>query len=168
MLASVDPPAAQLAMNRTWHLPFRWVSDPDGSRLAKPLDAWNPDEHGGLFHPLVLLVSPSGQVLVRHRSRDFADREDDTDVVSALRDLKLEAVAEPAPWEPRGVEAEPTSSAFRVEAFGPYFRGLRFGTSALAGRMRDDRDREELESTTRMAASFLDAWRHRRSAVGPG
>ena len=68
-------------MNRTWHLPFRWISDPDGGQLGRSLDAWNAAERGGLFHPLVLLVAPDGEVLVRHRSRDFADRRDDQDLL---------------------------------------------------------------------------------------
>ena len=161
VLASVDRPAAQLAMNRTWHLPFRWVSDPDGSRLAKPLDAWNDAERGGLFHPLVLLVAPDGRTLVEHRSRDFADREDDADVLEALRELGLPARPLPPAWAP-DVEPEPTPSAFRVEAFGPYFRGIRFACLALSGRMRDEHDAEELRATQRMAGSFLDAWKTRR------
>jgi hypothetical protein len=41
VLAPVDPTEVQLGMNRTWHLPFCWVSDPDGTRLARPLDAWD-------------------------------------------------------------------------------------------------------------------------------
>ena len=166
VLASVDPPSAQLAMNETWHLPFRWLSDPGGERLAKPLDAWNPDEHGGLFHPLVLLLAPDGQVLVRHRSRDFADRADDSDVLAALRPLGLPAVPAPAGWQPPDVAAEPTPQAFRPEAFGAYFRGLRFGALALVHRMQDEADRAEVQGTTDMAASFLDAWKRRREAAG--
>ena len=166
MLASTDPPGAQLAMNRTWHLPFPWVSDPDGERLGKPLDAWNAEEHGGLFHPLVLLVAPDGRELVRHRSRDFADREDDADVLEALRGLGLPPLEVPPPWAPGGAEAEPTDKAFRVEAFGPYFRGLRFGTRALAARMRDGRDAAEVRQTSDMAGSFLEAWSRRREEAG--
>jgi hypothetical protein len=97
VLASVDPPAAQLAMNERWHLPFRWVSDPDGERLAKPVQAWNPDERDGMFHPLVLLLAPDGEVLVRHRSRDFADRPDDHDVQEALGALGFRPVRCPLP-----------------------------------------------------------------------
>ena len=82
-------------MNSTWHLPFRWVSDPKGERLARPLDAWNADERGGLFHPLVQLVGPDGQQLLRHRSRDFADRRDDADVLDALKELELPARSVP-------------------------------------------------------------------------
>lgn len=164
VLASTDPPAAQLAMNRTWHLPFRWVSDPTGERLAQPLGAWNPDERGGLFHPLVLLVAPDGEVLVRHRSRDFADRRDDADVLSALAGLELPAREVPTPWAPEGVEPQSTEAAFRVEAFGPYFRGLLFGTRALAGRMRDEQDATEVRDASEMATSFADAWRRRRAA----
>ena len=166
MLASVDPPQAQLAMNHTWHLPFRWVSDPGGERLARPLGAWNADERGGLFHPLVLVVAPDGQVRLDHRSRDFADRPDDSDVLDALAGLRLPARPAPQGWSPAGVEPQPTENAFRPEAFGAYFRGLRFGTRALAGRMRDDQDAEELRQTSAMAASFLDAWTQRRAAVG--
>ena len=166
VLASTDPPAAQLAMDRTWHLPFRWVSDPDGERLAQPLAAWNAEERGGLFHPLVLLVAPDGQVPVRHRSRDFADRRDDSDVLTALASLHLPSRPVPAPWSPAGVEPRPTDKAFRPEAFGPYFRGLRFGSRALATRMRDASDERELLDTSSMCDSFLDAWARRREEVG--
>ena len=164
--ASVDPPAAQLALDRTWHVPFPWTSDPDGERFARPLDAWNADERGGLFHPLVLLLDPDGRELVRHRSRDFADRADDRDVLDALAERGLPPRPEPEPWAPAGVEPEPTPSAFRPEAFGPYFRGIRFNTLALAGRMRDEADRAELRATTAMADSFLAAWKERRAAAG--
>ncbi len=164
MLASVDPPEAQLAMNRTWHLPFRWVSDPDGSRLARPLDAWNAQERGGLFVPLVLVVSPDGRTVLEHRSRDFADRDDDDDVFEALRGLSLAPRSDTAPWDP-GLEPRPTDNAFRTEAFGPYFRGIRFNLKALGPRMRDDDDAAELARTGQMAQSFLDAWVQRRAAV---
>jgi hypothetical protein len=140
VLASVDPPSAQLAMNARWHLPFRWVSDPSGERLVRPLEGWNADERRGLFHPLVLLLAPDGEVLVRHRSRDFSDRPDDRDVLEALASLRLPARTLPAPWAPEGVNPEPTASAFRSEGFGAYFRGLKLGTKALAGRMRDEQD----------------------------
>lgn len=166
MLASVDPPAAQLAMNRTWHLPFRWVSDPDGARLAQPLDVWNADERGGLFHPLVLLVSPDGRHLLEHRSRDFADRTDDEDVLSRLRQLALAPRPEPAAWAPEGIDPRPSEGAFRPEVFGPYFRGVRFSAMALTGRMHDARDADELRQTSRMAMSFQQAWNERRAASG--
>lgn len=166
VLASVDPLSAQLAMNQTWRLPFRWVSDPDGERLAKPLDAWNAEERGGLFHPLVLLVAPDGKELVRHRSRDFADRTDDSDVFDALRGLALPSRPVPAPWAPAGVAAQPTDKAFRVEAFGPYFRGLMFGTKALATRMQDEADAAEVRQVSAMASSFQEAWSRRRDESG--
>lgn len=167
VLASVDPPEAQLAMNSTWHLPFRWVSDPEGERLAKPLDAWNDEERGGLFHPLVLLLAPDGRTLVRHHSRDFADRPDDSDVLDALRGLDLAARDVPPPWRPEGIWPEPTESAFRSEGFGPYFRGLLFGTRALAERMRDEQDAAEAQQVSAMARSFLQAWKQRRDAAQP-
>ena len=150
-------------MNRTWHLPFRWVSDPAGERLAKPLDAWNPRERSGLFHPLVLLVAPDGRALVRHRSRDFADRRDDADVLEALGRLGLAPRPVPDAWSPEGVAPQPTEGAFRPDAFGPYFRGLLFGARALVGRMRDEQDAAEVQQTVDMAASFTAAWKERRT-----
>jgi hypothetical protein len=164
VLASVDPPAAQLAMNATWHLPFRWVSDPGGEQLARPLEAWNAADHGGVFHPLVLLLAPDGRTLVEHRSRDFADRASDDDVLSALRELSLPPLDPPPPWDP-GVAPQPTESAFRPDAFAAYFRGVRFSSLALAKRMRDDGDRAEVAQTESMAASFLQAWKERRAAA---
>jgi len=149
-------------MNESWHLPFRWVSDPDGQRLAKPVRAWNPDERGGLFHPLVLLLAPAGGVLVRRRSRDFADRADDHDVLEALGALELADREVPAPWSPDGVDPQPTDKAFRPEAFGAYFRGLKLGTQALAARMQDEQDAAEVRATSEMAGSFLDACARRR------
>ena len=149
-------------MNRTWDLPFRWVSDPDGTRLAQPLDAWNAEERGGLFHPLVLLVAPDRREVVRHRSRDFADRSDDGDVLEALKALRLPALPPVQPWSPDGVTPQPSDGAFRPTAYGPYFRGIRFATKALAGRMRDAEDVEELRATERMAAYFLEAQKARQ------
>ena len=162
----MDPPSAQLAMNQRWHLPFRWVSDPAGQRLGRPLDAWNPHERAGVLHPLVLLLAPDGEVLVRHRSRDFADRPDDRDVLQALGGVGLPAREVPPAWAPDGVQAQPTDAAFRPEAYGAYFRGLRFGAAALAGRMRDEQDADEARQTAEMAASFLHAWSQRREQSG--
>lgn len=166
MLASTDPPSAQLAMNETWHLPFRWVSDPGGERFAQPLDAWNPDEHGGVFHPLVLLLAPDGTELVRRRSRDFADRQDDTDVLDALGGLGLPARPVPTGWRPDGVEPQQTDAAFQPRLFTPYYLGVQFSSRALKGRMRDEQDAAEADQTLQMAASFLDAWKRRRQAAG--
>ncbi len=110
----------------------------------------------------MLLVAPDGRVVVEHRSRDFADRSSDDDVLDALRDLGLPPRPVPPPWSP-DVTPQPTENAFRVEAFGPYFRGIRFAMHALAGRMRDERDTAELQQTQQMAASFLVAWAARRA-----
>ena len=160
MLASVDSPAVQLAMNETWLLPFRWVSDPDGERLAKPLDAW--DDRASIFRPLILAVAPDGREVFRERSRDFTDRPDDEAVLTALETLDLPAVAEPTPWSPDGVGAQPSERAFHPRSFITYFRAIRFNTAALAERMADERDRAAVRAETAMTESFLsafDSWR---------
>ena len=85
-------------------------------------------------------------------------------MLDALRGLGLPPRPVPPPWSPE-VPPEPTDSAFRVDAFGAYFRGIRFNMRALVGRMQDERDAEELRATERMAASFLDAWKTRRESA---
>ncbi|SDX94693.1 hypothetical protein SAMN05661080_01806 [Modestobacter sp. DSM 44400] len=160
VFASVDPPEAQLAMNRTWFLPFRWVSDPDGERLAKPLGAWDTD--ASIFRSIVLAVAPDGREVFRELSRDFTDRVDDEPVLSAVEALGLPALPTPDPWAPDGVEPQPSKRAFRPASFITYFRAIRFNTMALGERMVDERDREQLATEQRMAESFLgafDEWR---------
>ena len=156
VLASVDPPEAQLAFDRTWHVPFPWVSDPDGSRLAEPLGAW--DENASIFRPLVLAVAPDGSEAFHELSRDFTDRPDDEPVLAAVERLGLPALPEPEPWAPDGVEPRPSKRAFPPASFHPYFRAIKFNTMALAERMVDDRDRHEVLTEHRMALSFLDAF----------
>lgn len=160
---SVDPPGRNEAFRRRWHLPFRIVSDPGGDELLKPLDAWNPDERGGIGWPTLLLYAPDGKEVLRMRSRDFADRPTDDDVFAAARALGL------APIDPGPVpaDAEPVEDpgALRVEAFGPYFRGIRFATIALAGRLHDERDVTETVALSEMSAGFLAAWKERGRLV---
>jgi hypothetical protein len=160
VLASVDRPEVQLAFDRTWHVPFRWVSDPDGARLAKPLGAW--DEEASIFRPLVLAVAPDGTEVFRELSRDFTDRTDDGPVIAAVEGLGLPALPEPAPWAPDGVSPQPSKRAFKPASYIPYFRAIKSNTMALADRMVDERDRDEVLTENRMASSFLeafDAWR---------
>lgn len=167
VLASVDPPEVQLGMDRTWHLPFRWESDPGGERLAHPLDAW--DDGSSIFRPLVVAVAPDGREVFSERSRDFTDRPDDEPVLQALEALGLSPLTrEPQPWRPAGVEPAPSQRAFTPAAFIPYFRAIRFNTMALAERMVDDGDREQCLIEHRMADSFLAAFDQWREEHPPG
>ncbi len=159
VLASVDPPEVQVAMNRTWHLPFRWISDPDGERLAKPLGAW--DDDSSIFRPVVVVVAPDGQEVFHELSRDFTDRTDDEPVLAALEALGLAPLPGAPDWAP-DVEPQASKRAFQPSSFIPYFRAIRFNTMALSERMVDQRDREQLVTEKEMAESFLaafDDWR---------
>jgi hypothetical protein len=160
VLASTDPPEVQLATNRTWHLPFRWTSDPGGSRLAKPLRAW--DEDRSIFRPVVVVVAPDGTEVFRELSRDFTDRPDDEPILAAVEALGLDAVPSPTAWDPPDIGPRPSERAFQPASFIPYFRAIKFNTGALAKRMVDDRDRDLLLVEQQMAESFLaafDEWR---------
>lgn len=160
VLASVDPPEVQLGMNATWHLPFRWASDPGGARLAQPMGAW--DTEASIFRPIVVVVAPDGREVFRELSRDFTDRTDDEPVLTAVEGLGLPALPAPESWAPDGVAPSPSERAFQPRSFIPYFRAIRFNTKALSERMVDDTDRDQLVTEQRMAESFLaafDEWR---------
>lgn len=152
-------------MNETWHLPFRWTSDPDGERFAKPLDAWNAD--ADIYQPCTVVVSPDGDVVWSEVSQDFTDRPDDEPILSALEALDLPARPDAEPWRPEGVTPRRSKKAFQPKSFITYFRAIKMNTSTVAARMQDEDDRATLETEAAMCTSFLeafDAWRERHGS----
>ena len=161
---TVDSPGRNAAYAARWLLPFPIHSDPDGVGILEPLDLWNPNERGGIGWPTAIVFDGDSQETHRFRSRDFADRRPNDDhLIAAVRDLGLSALEPPEPWVP---DHEPVDDpgALRVEAFGPYFRGIRSAVRGLAGRLVDEHDRAEAIRMSDMANSFLDAWKVRREA----
>jgi hypothetical protein len=160
---SVDPPGRNEALRDRWYIPFPIVSDPDGDLLLRRLDAWNPDERGGIAWPTVIVFDPTGTEVFRSRSRDFADRPPDDDLLDAVARLDLP----PLTLGPGPPQADPIEdrAAYRTEAFGSFFRGIRSGVRGLSSRLESERDRAEAEGMVAMASSFLDAWRERRDSL---
>lgn len=159
---SVDSPGRNEAMRRRWHLPFPIVSDPDGERLLKPLELFSPEERDGIAWPATVVFAPDGTEVSRRRARDVADRGADESVAEVVSRLGLPSVTlGPAP---AAAEPEEDRSAFRADALGAYFRGMRSGTGALSARL-DGTNRDEARAVSTMAASFVEAWRERRDAV---
>lgn len=153
-------------MSETWHLPFGWVSDPDGSEYAKPLGAW--DEGASIFRPVVVAIAPDGREVFRELSRDFTDRPDDEPVLAAVEALDLPPLSQqPSVAWPDDVVAQASKRAFAPHSFITYFRAIRFNTIALAGRMRDADDAAEVQQETAMAESFLAAFDTWRAKYGP-
>ncbi len=156
---SVDSAGRNAAMVRRWHLSFPIASDPGGERFLHPLDLWDQHDPRQIGIPAVILLSPSADQAWLHRSRDFADRPDDSDVIAALESLRAPPLDPPPdPWIP-DVEPEEHPGAFRTDAFGAYHRGVMFAMGAVAARMRDPEDRVEAGMLARQASSFLDAWK---------
>jgi hypothetical protein len=62
-------------------LPFPVLSDPDGRFVLRPFDLWRDDP--GEPKPAVLVLAPSGAVVLRHVGRHDSDRPE----LSALLDL---------------------------------------------------------------------------------
>jgi hypothetical protein len=161
----VDSPGRNAALAARWHLPFPVHSDPGGEQLLQPLDLWNAAERGGIGWPAVLVVDTDGRERARFRSRDFADRPPDlAEVLDAVRALGASPIDPPEPWVP-STAPEDDPGALRTDAFGPYFRGIRFSSLALSTRMADDADRAEARRMSAMAAAFLDEWKLRREAA---
>ncbi len=160
----VDPEGRNAALAKSWHLPFRVVSDPRGERFLKPLDLWNADERGGIAVPALLVISPQGEEVFRVRSRDFADRVNDEDALGSLEQQGYPALDPPPPAWQSQVELEIDRGAYKWEFFGPYFRGNQYGALALSLRAKDPTALEEIKAHGKMSASFLAAWKARREA----
>ena len=125
---SVDSAERNAAMVQRWRLPFPIVSDPGGLIVMRPLDLWNPSERDGIGWPAIVLFGPDGTEIRRFLARDFADRPASNDeLLDTVRALDLSPVVDVEPWVPAVAPVE-DSSALHVDAFGPYFRGIRFGT----------------------------------------
>ncbi len=160
----MDSPERNAAMAARWRLPFPIRSDPGGVHVMRPLDLWNADERGGIGWPATILFGPDDAEVWRRRARDFADRPArNDDLFAAARDLQLPALCGVEQWAPE-VETVDDPGALRVDAFGAYFRGVRFSTLALAGRLVDERDRAAAIAMSDMAIAFLDAWKTRRTS----
>src|SRR5262249_42125682 len=153
---TVDSPGRNAALARRWRLPFPIHGDPGGERILRPVGLWNAGERGGIAWAAILVVDPHGHEADRYPARDFADRSTDDDLLVVLATLDLPAIAPAPPWDP-GVEPVEDPEALRVDAFGPYFRGIRSATGALASRLPTDADRVEVNAMSAMAASFLAA-----------
>ncbi len=113
-----------------------------------------------------MLFDRNRKEVFRVRSRDFADRISDDDLLDAARSLGSAAL-DLGVAPPRS-EPDEHKDALRVDAFGPYFRGIASGTRALAGRMIHEADRDEALGMSTMATSFLEAWKVRRASASLG
>ena len=163
----VDPPERNSAFAARWGLPFPIHHDPGGLMYLQPLELWKPNERGGIALPALVVLAPNGSLAYQFRSRDFADRPTDDDLLATLAALERAPIAAPPPWSSDAAPVE-DPGALRTETFGPYFRGIRFGTIALSARMVDARDSDEARAMSAMAASFLDAWKTRRAHLENG
>jgi hypothetical protein len=159
---TVDPPERTAAMAARWRLPFPLVSDPGGATVMQPLGLWNAPERGGIGWPAIVLFGSDDAEVRRFRARDFADRPATNEALfGAVRSLELPSLQGVEAWVPAVTPVE-DPAALRPDAFGSYFRGVRYGTLGLAGRLTDDGDRAEAIAMSDMAAAFLDGWKTRR------
>jgi alkyl hydroperoxide reductase subunit AhpC len=158
---SVDSPARQAAMIDKLHLPFALLSDPGGKELLQTLDAYDPDERGGIGRPGVFVVVPDGRVVFREIGRDFADRITEDELLEQVRGLGLRPTGQPAltPGDP-----QPGPKAMPVDALLPYCRGARFAAKAMG--MRHPSAKADADRYVAQMDRYMDAVRALRERTG--
>lgn len=150
----IDPPPQNAAMVEKLALPFPILADPGGEDAIKPYGVW--DESGKMAKPAIIALAPSGEEVYRYVGVDFMDRPSDDEVLAALAELDLPALATTADPVSHGTP-QPGPRAIKLDNLGVYMRGVRFASTALARRARDNFDREEAERTARIAERYVAA-----------
>ena len=143
------------------HLPFALLSDPGGKDLLQVLDAYDPDERGGIGRPGVFVIAPDGREVFRQIGRDFADRITEDELLDQVRALGLPATDQSAltPGAP-----EPGPNAMPVAAMLPYCRGARFAAKAMG--MRHPQAKADADRYVAQMDRYMEAIRALRERTG--
>jgi hypothetical protein len=158
---SVDSPERQAAMVEKLHLPFALLSDPGGKDVLQALDAYDPDERGGIGRPGVFVIAPDGREVFRQVGRDFADRVTEDELLEEVHALGLPATDQPTltPGEP-----EPGPNAMPVHALLPYCRGAKFAAKAMG--MRHPQAKADADRYVAQMDRYMEAIRALRERTG--
>jgi len=161
---SVDSVERNAAMLERWPAPnVLYVSDPGGESFLTALGLFDPDERGGIALPGLFVIDPDGNEVFGYRSRDFADRTHDDDLVEAIEAFGLDAIEPPAGGpQIDGVDVH-QKGAFTPQLFGPYFAGNRFGAAAIGGRAVGDEAKSLAREHRKMSESMIAAWQELNS-----
>ena len=155
---STDDEVRQAGMFARWPTPHvRYVGDPGGKSYLGPLGLFDPEEHGGIALPAVLVLDPAGEVVYRYVGRDFADRTTDAAVLTALERLSLDPI-EPPPGGPVQEVPADLDRYFSPADLVPYFAGNRVGAIAIGGRLSDSESRALAREHRIMCEATLAAW----------
>jgi alkyl hydroperoxide reductase subunit AhpC len=150
---SVDSPARNAAMITKLRLPFTMLSDPDGTQLLQPLDAWNPGApRGDIGRPGVFVFDADGNERFGQVGRDFADRITEDELLERVEALALSPTDQPPLAR---VDPQPGDDAMPVRALLPYSRGAKFAAKAMGLRhppAEDDAKRYVAQMDRYMAA----------------
>jgi hypothetical protein len=158
---SVDSPERQAAMVEKLHLPFALLSDPGGKDVLQALDAYDPDERGGIGRPGVFVIAPDSREVFRQVGRDFADRVTEDELLEEVHALGLPATDQPTltPGEP-----EPGPNAMPVHALLPYCRGAKFAAKAMG--MRHPQAKADADRYVAQMDRYMEAIRALRERTG--
>ena len=157
---SVDSPGQHAAMIEKLQLPFALVSDPEGTLLTQ-LDAFNPDERGGIGRPGVFVFDTDGVLRFHQVGRDFADRITEDELLAEVVALELPATAQPALEH---VDPKPGDTAMSVRALLPYCRGAKFAAKAMG--LRHPSASEDSKRYVAQMDRYMEAVRELRARSG--
>lgn len=163
---SVDDDDRQAGMFARWPTPHvRYVSDPDGHDILRPLGLYDPEERGGIGLPAFIVYDPDGAEVYRKVGRDFADRTADTEMFDAVEALGLDAIDPPA-GGPVADVPDDVHGFFPTEWLFPYFRGNRFAAVAIGSRTDDTDFRGIARQHRLMCDATLEAWERVKDRTG--
>jgi alkyl hydroperoxide reductase subunit AhpC len=159
---SVDSPARNAAMITKLRLPFAMLSDPDGTQVLQPLDAWNPGApRGDIGRPGVFVFHTDGEERFRQVGRDFADRITEDELLEQVRALGLPPTDQPALAH---VEPRPGDDAMPVHALLPYARGAKFAAKAMG--LRHPAAEQDARRYVAQMNRYMEAVRKLRAETG--
>jgi hypothetical protein len=154
---SVDDRHKNAAMVEKLRLPFPLLSDPDGAKAIKPYGVWHD---GKTFaRPAVVIVGPDGEEAFRQVGGEFSDRLSEPELVDTVRGLdqgKNYSLISTTQARPQTEEPQPSEGDFPLQAFSPYFKGVRFAMVALAARAPDTL--EQTETLREEAERYLEGY----------
>jgi hypothetical protein len=159
---SVDSPARNAAMITKLRLPFAMLSDPDGTQMLQPLDAWNPGApRGDIGKPGVFVFDTDGSERFRLVARDFADRITEDELLEQVGALGLSPTDQP-PLD--HVDPEPGDDAMPVQALPPYIRGAKFAAKAMG--LRHPAVADDSKRYVAQMERYAEAVRKLRAEIG--
>lgn len=160
---SVDDDSRQAGMAQRWGLDaVRFVSDPGGETMLKPMDLFDPEERGGIALPGMVLIGPDGSEVYRYIGRDYADRTNDEEIWAPLKALGLSPV-DPPTWTSDIDVPRDLVGFFSPSEYRTFFFANQVGANAISRRLGPETEPGQMAMEhVGMSQDSLRAWKEWR------